>query len=59
MIHGRMDLEAPLVTAWELSQAWPEAELVIVANAAHSPAVGEMAAAIIRATDGLRLYIRQ
>jgi proline iminopeptidase len=54
MIQGRMDLEAPLVTAWELSQAWPEAELVVVANAAHSPAVAEMAAAIIRATDGLR-----
>jgi len=54
MIQGRMDLEAPLITAWELSQAWPEAELVVVANAAHSPAVAEMAAAIIRATDGLR-----
>lgn len=54
MIQGRMDLEAPLVTAWELSQAWPEAELVVVANAAHSPAVVEMAAAIIRTTDGLR-----
>lgn len=53
MIQGRMDLEAPLVTAWELSQAWPRAELVVVANAAHSPAVAEMAAAIIRATDGL------
>ncbi|MFK0165601.1 prolyl aminopeptidase [Rhizobium sp. NPDC090279] len=59
MIQGRMDLEAPLVTAWELSQAWPEAELVIVANAAHSPAVAEMAAAIIRATDGLRRDIKR
>ncbi|AYG66328.1 MULTISPECIES: prolyl aminopeptidase [unclassified Rhizobium] len=54
MIQGRLDLEAPVVTAWELSQAWPEADLVIVANAAHSPVVAEMAAAIIRATDGLR-----
>ena len=59
MIHGRMDLEAPLVTAWELSQAWPEAELVVVANAAHSPAVSEMATAITRATDGLRRHTRQ
>ena len=54
MIQGRLDLEAPLVTAWELSQAWPEANLVIVANAAHSPAVAEMATAITRAADGLR-----
>ena len=59
MIHGRMDLEAPQLTAWELSQAWREAELVIVANAAHSLAVTEMATAIIQATDGLRRHTRQ
>lgn len=54
MIQGRLDLEAPLVTAWELSQAWPEAKLVVVANAAHSLATSEMAASIIKATDALR-----
>ncbi len=54
MIQGRLDLEAPLVTAWEVSQAWPEAKLVVVPNAAHSPATAEMAAAIIRMTDELR-----
>lgn len=55
MIQGRLDLEAPVVTAWELSQAWPEAKLVVVPNAAHSPATSEMAASIIRATDALRV----
>ena len=25
MIHGRFDLGGPLVTAWELAQAWPDA----------------------------------
>ncbi|WP_205926290.1 MULTISPECIES: prolyl aminopeptidase [unclassified Rhizobium] len=59
MIQGRLDLEAPLVTAWELSQAWPEAKLVIVANAAHSMAVTEMTTAIIRVTDGLRSDIKR
>ena len=54
MIQGRLDLEAPVVTAWELSQAWPEAKLVIVPNSAHSPATAEMAAAIVDATDTLR-----
>lgn len=54
MIQGRLDLEAPVVTAWELSQAWPEAKLVIVPNSAHSPATAEMAAAIVDATDALR-----
>ena len=54
MIQGRLDLEAPVVTAWEISQVWPEAKLVIVPNAAHSPATSEMSAAIIDATDALR-----
>jgi proline iminopeptidase len=36
MVHGRLDLQAPLVTAWELSKAWPRAELVVVENAGHA-----------------------
>lgn len=54
MIQGRLDLEAPVVTAWELSQAWPEAKLIVVPNAAHSPATSEMAAIIIDTTNALR-----
>ncbi|MGD2048388.1 MAG: prolyl aminopeptidase [Chloroflexota bacterium] len=52
MVHGRLDLGAPLVTAWELAQAWPDSELVIVDNAGHAttePGIGE---ALIAATDG-------
>jgi proline iminopeptidase len=54
MIQGRLDLEAPVVTAWELSRAWPAARLVVVPNSAHSPATLEMAAAIVEATDEFR-----
>ncbi|MDL2407308.1 prolyl aminopeptidase [Rhizobium calliandrae] len=54
MIQGRLDLEAPVVTAWELSRAWPAARLVIVPNCAHSPSTLEMAAAIIEATNEFR-----
>ncbi|MBB3607833.1 prolyl aminopeptidase [Rhizobium sp. BK602] len=54
MIQGRFDLEGPMTTAWELSQAWPAAQLVIVPNAAHSPGTSEMAAAIVAATDEFR-----
>lgn len=45
LIHGRLDLSAPLLTAWELAQAWPGAELHIIEDSGHtgSPA---MAAAI-------------
>src|SRR3954452_3353437 len=31
LIHGRLDMAAPLDTAWELARAWPDAELVTVA----------------------------
>lgn len=41
LIHGRVDPQGPLSTAWELSQAWPESELVILDNAGHtSPVIG-------------------
>lgn len=36
VIHGRLDLGSPLATAWELAQAWPDAELVIVGDSGHT-----------------------
>lgn len=30
LVHGRLDIGSPLVTAWELAQAWPDADLVVV-----------------------------
>ena len=54
MIHGRLDLEAPLVTAWDLARAWPQARLTVVPNAGHSPTAPTMTAAIVEATDALR-----
>ena len=30
LIHGKLDLGSPLINAWELQQAWPEASLVVV-----------------------------
>jgi proline iminopeptidase len=53
MVQGRLDLEAPLKTAWELAQAWPDGELVIVPNAGHSAADAGMSEAIVAATDRL------
>jgi proline iminopeptidase len=41
LIHGRLDLSAPLLTAWELAQAWPDAALTIIEDSGHtgSPAM--------------------
>ena len=51
LIHGRLDLDAPLVTAWELAQAWPDSELIIVRGAGHSSSDPGMSEALIAATD--------
>ncbi|WP_280234406.1 prolyl aminopeptidase [Nocardia cyriacigeorgica] len=43
LIHGRLDLSAPLRTAWELAAAWPEAQLQVIDDSGHtgSPAMRE------------------
>ncbi|HEY4200899.1 MAG TPA: prolyl aminopeptidase [Devosiaceae bacterium] len=51
MVQGRLDLEGPLVTAWQLARAWPDGELVVVERAGHSTGDAGMGEAIIAATD--------
>lgn len=56
LIHGRLDLSGPLLTAWELAQAWPDAELKVIEDSGHtgSPAMGAaIADAIARFANGL------
>ncbi|WP_280422675.1 prolyl aminopeptidase [Nocardia carnea] len=50
LIHGRLDLSAPLRTAWELAHAWPDAELRVIDDSGHtgSPA---MRNAVLEAVD--------
>ena len=50
MVHGRLDVGSPLLSAWELAQAWPEGELVIVPGAGHSTSDPGMDAALVEAT---------
>jgi proline iminopeptidase len=40
-----------MVTAWELHQAWPEAEFIVVPDAGHSIAEPGIRSALIEATD--------
>lgn len=35
LIHGRRDVSGPATTAWELHQAWPGSELVVVEEEGH------------------------
>jgi proline iminopeptidase len=36
LIHGRLDLGGPLVVAWKLARAWPDADLVAVDDSGHT-----------------------
>ncbi|MFC6360433.1 prolyl aminopeptidase [Luteococcus peritonei] len=50
MVQGRYDLPCPARTAWDLSQAWPEAELRVVL-AGHSAFEPNITAELVEATD--------
>jgi proline iminopeptidase len=49
LIHGRRDFGGPLITAWELAKAWPDAELVVVEEAGHTSTEPAMADAVLSA----------
>ena len=36
VVHGRYDIVCPITTAYQLHQAWPESDLIIVPDAGHS-----------------------
>jgi proline iminopeptidase len=53
IVQGRYDVVCPPVTAFELAQRWPEAELRMVADAGHSAFEPGIAAELIEATKRL------
>ena len=54
IVHGRYDIICPLLSAWELHRAWPEATLNIIPDAGHSTSEPGITDALVRATDGFR-----
>jgi proline iminopeptidase len=53
IVQGRYDCCTPPSTAWELKQAWPEAELHIVPDGGHLFSEPGVLDGLIRATDRL------
>lgn len=51
IVQGRYDLICPVESAWELHQAWPKAELKIIADAGHSATEIGTVDALVTATD--------
>ncbi|MDB4491217.1 prolyl aminopeptidase [Luminiphilus sp.] len=57
IVQGRYDVVCPPVTAWELHQAWPEANLQMIANAGHSAFDPANTEALVAATDRFALQV--
>lgn len=51
IVQGRYDVVCPLRSAWDLHQAWPEADLRIVPDAGHSALEAGNTHELILATD--------
>ena len=51
IVQGRYDVVCPARSAWDLSQAWPQASLEIVARAGHSSYEPGVIDRLIAATD--------
>ncbi|MBK1649397.1 prolyl aminopeptidase [Rhabdochromatium marinum] len=51
IVHGRYDSVCPMASAWELHQAWPEAEFNIIPDAGHAAFEPATARALVAATD--------
>ena len=54
IVQGRYDIVCPINSAFELSQAWPEARFVVVANAGHSAMEPGIRAALVEAMNRFR-----
>ncbi|MEM9272560.1 MAG: prolyl aminopeptidase [Cyanobacteria bacterium P01_F01_bin.143] len=51
IVQGRYDVVCPMISAWELHQKWPKAQLIVVDDAGHSISEPGIRHALIEATD--------
>ena len=51
IVQGRYDVVCPMVSAWELHRAFPEADFEIVQDAGHSMTEEGIAAKLVEYTD--------
>jgi proline iminopeptidase len=51
IVQGRYDVVCPIMSAWDLHRAWPEAQLRIIPDAGHSISEPGIIDALVGATD--------
>ncbi|HHJ81160.1 MAG TPA: prolyl aminopeptidase [Candidatus Tenderia electrophaga] len=57
IVQGRYDMVCPLESAWQLHQAWPQAELKIIDDAGHSAGEAGTRSALVDATDNMAIRL--
>ncbi|KAL9275514.1 Proline iminopeptidase-like protein [Drosera capensis] len=58
IVQGRYDVICPMMSAWDLHKAWPEADLKVVPDAGHSANEPGMAAKLVAANEMLKRHYR-
>ena len=51
IVQGRYDIVCPMISAWELHQAWPEAEFYVIKDAGHSITEPGIAEKLVQLTE--------
>ena len=51
IVQGRYDVVCPIMSAWDLHRAWPEADFRVVVDAGHSAFETGITDELVRATD--------
>ncbi|KAB1208302.1 Proline iminopeptidase [Morella rubra] len=59
IVQGRYDMCCPMMSAWDLHKAWPEADLKVVPNAGHSANEPGIAAELVAANEKLKNVIKK
>ncbi len=51
IVQGRFDMVTPMMSAWALHKAWPEAKMVVAPDAGHAASEPGITRALVAATD--------
>ena len=58
IVQGRYDVVCPMMSAWELHRAWPEADFHVIPDAGHSATEPGIISALVDATDHFKTALR-
>ena len=58
IVQGRYDMVCPPLTAWQLKQAMPHADLEMIADAGHSAMESGTASALVAATEKFKAVLK-